>query len=440
MRAEFLQLQIPLPIAIVGLGLSGESAKKLLLALGVEERQILTFDQKGPADFQDPTLLMEKGRPRSLCVSPGVPLQQNWLQNALVKGARLTSEMEIAFSCLTTEEVISITGSVGKSTTTSILGAGAKAIDENVFVGGNLGTPLADYAREILSGQRNKARYVILELSSYQLENFRNLKSKVSLLTHLSPNHLERYENLNHYYVAKMVLFKHTTEFGILNRSGGQIASLIDAIQKTNPKIKYDWTDRNDPKFKNALSEKPGLVGTHNQDNLAMAFATARYLKWPQESFQAMLRFRGLAHRLENCGRHREILFLNDSKSTTIDSVLQALSSVRQEYPQSRIQLLLGGKDKNLPWKNLAALKSQPDLIFSFFGEVGPLAQSESTLAGEISPTLGDCLAKIKTSLQPGDIVLLSPGGTSWDEFKNFEERGRFFKNWILMEFQDHKA
>lgn len=440
MRPEFSQLQIPLPIAIVGLGLSGESVKKLLLTLGVDPSQIMTFDQKSPADYQDHVALLVKGEPKTLCVSPGVPIQQDWIQKSIAKGIRLTSELEIAFACLTTEKVISVTGSVGKSTTTSILAAGAQKVDEHMFVGGNLGTPLADYARQVMTSERARSQYVILELSSYQLENFRNLRSDVSILSHLSPNHLERYRDLNHYYQTKLELFKHTTGLGILNRSGGHIAGLLDQIQKSNPKLRWIWTDRNDPQFKKWVLEKPALVGSHNSDNLAMAFAAAHHFNWPSECYQAMLRFPGLPHRLENCGKHQGILFLNDSKATTMDSVLQALQSVRQEFTQEKIHLLLGGKDKNLPWKNLAVLKKAKNISYSFFGQVGALAQTQSQLPGEVYATFKECLTGLKSQVQSGDIVLLSPGGTSLDEFKNFEERGQVFKDWVLAEFQNSQA
>lgn len=438
MRAEFLNLQIPLPIAIIGTGLSGDSTRKLLVSIGVDPKQIFTFDQKNAADFRDPETLIQKGQPRSLCVSPGVPLAQAWIQAASKAGVRITSELEIAFSFVTTEKIIAVTGAVGKSTVTSILGAGAQAMDSNTFVGGNLGIPLAEYTRQVLEGTRNKAQLLILELSSYQLENFKNLKSHISVLTHLSSNHLERYKDLNHYFETKLSLFKKTEEFGVLNRSGGHIASLIDKIQKTNAHIKWSWTDRNDPLFKKNLFEKPLLVGSHNLDNLALAFCVGTYLSWPKESFQAMLRFPGLSHRLENCGKHDDILFLNDSKATSIDSVLQAAQSVRQDNPNKKVHLLLGGKDKNLPWEKLNSIADLKNFAFYFFGEVGPLAQNKSQLPGIQMGRLKDGLSLLKPNLSPGDIVLLSPGGTSLDEFKSFSERGEFFKTWILTEFHNH--
>ncbi len=439
MRPELQKLNLPLPIAIIGLGLSGESALRLLLAAGVDRSQILTFDQKSPADFQDHINLLIEGKPRTLCVSPGVALKADWIQNALNQGARLTSELEIAFAFLTSEKVIALTGSVGKSTTTSILGAGVSAIDPNAFVGGNLGMPLADYAAGLIEGNRNKAQNVILELSSYQMENFRNLKCDVAVLTHLSANHLERYDSLQHYFDTKIHLFRYATKLGVLNQNGGEISNQIDRITSQNPNLTWKLVDRKDPEFRKRLTTTPNLVGTHNLDNLAMAFAVAENQSWPQESFTAMLRFPGLAHRLENCGRIDDILFLNDSKATSIESVLQAVSSVVGENPNSTLHLLVGGKDKGLPWENLRVSLRYPHLKYYFFGEVGPLAQQKSQLQGPVFAKFGEALKHLKSQLRAGDTVLLSPGGTSWDEFKNFEERGKYFKNWILAEFQSHK-
>lgn len=437
MRSEFLNLKIPLPIAVIGLGISGNSALELLLCLGVPRNQISTFDSKAPADFKDPELLLETAGPRSFCVSPGVPLSTDWIASALGAGVRITSELEISFSFLTSEMVIGITGSVGKSTTTSLLGAGALAVDPHTFVGGNLGTPLAQYVIDLLAKHRQRAELVLLELSSYQLENFSNLRSDISLLTFLSPNHMERYPSLEKYYASKLSLFDRTQKFAVLNKAGGAAASKLQEIQSKNPILEVSIADRESSQFKFRLVHKPALVGLHNQDNLAMAFLVADKLHWPQASYEAMLSFPGLPHRLESLGRHKNILFLNDSKATTIDSVLQAVASIQSEFAGSKIHLLLGGRDKNLPWQNLSTLGQSADLSFSFFGEFAAGAQAKSRLAGNSFQDLKSCLRDYRTWISHRDVVLFSPGGTSHDEFKNFEERGLYFKRWVLSEFQN---
>jgi UDP-N-acetylmuramoylalanine--D-glutamate ligase len=181
--------------------------------------------------------------------------------------------------------------------------------------------------------------------------------------------------------------------------------------------------------------EKPQMIGDHNLDNLGLSYATASYLKWPEASFKEMLLFPGLPHRLENCGIHRGILFLNDSKATAIASVIEAAHAVQNEKSQSgKIHMLLGGRDKNLPWENLSILKNSR-FLFHFFGEFGEMAQKKSGLSGTLSQDLHSCLNQITSQLSQRDIVLLSPGGTSLDEFKGFEDRGNYFKRWVLSEF-----
>ena len=437
MRNELQKLSLPLPIAIVGMGITGQAILELLLCAGISQDQILTFDQKSGGDFQDPALLMSKN-PKTLCVSPGIPLKSPWIQSALKNGVRLTSELEIAFSFLTTERVVAVTGSVGKSTVTALLGEAVLAQDEHAFVGGNLGVPLASYSKRILSSVSKKAEFVVLELSSYQLENFKNLKAQIGVLTYLSPNHLERYFSLEEYYETKLKLFSCVSSVGIVNTRGGDAAARVPILREKFSSLRWVLADQND--LSPAVQSQ--LVGSHNRDNLSLAFAAAKELGVPAASFERMLQFKGLPHRMESCGRHNEIAFINDSKATSIDSVLQAYYSLGHSLAKTssgRIHLLLGGRDKNLPWEKLQDLTKESRLVCHFFGEFGPQIKAKTLLPGDISASLRTCLQNLKNHLHLADIVLLSPGGTSLDEFKNFEERGNFFKSWISSEFQNHK-
>lgn len=431
---------LPLPVAIVGMGVTGQATLDLLLACHIPRNEILTFDEKTSADFSDPLTLMSQA-PRTLCVSPGISLKKPWIAKALTDGAKLTSELTLAFSLLKDETVIAITGSVGKSTTTSILGEATKVIDSHCFIGGNLGTTLAQYVCQNLTRQ-NRAKYLVLELSSYQLENFDNLISDVSVITSLNPNHLERYQDAEEYYQTKISLFDKTKSAIFLNQNGGDIGQYIPQIIQRYPHLKCLETSRHD--LNNNSPEilhkfPPKMIGVHNMDNLAVGFAVADFFSWPRECKIAMLSFAGLSHRLENCGEINGVTFVNDSKATTMDSVLQAVRSISPDNSQARLHLLLGGKDKNLPWGDLSVLAHDKNILFYFFGEIGADAQAKSKLSGPVYPNLSICLAELKkTFLQNihhnphrGDLVLLSPGGTSLDEFKNFEERGNFFKAWV---------
>ena len=143
-----------------------------------------------------------------------------------------------------------------------------------------------------------------------------------------------------------------------------------------------------------------------------------------------MCEFRGLSHRLDNCGDHGNITWINDSKATSIPSVLTAARAALESFPKRRVVLLLGGRDKKLPWEELGtALKDTEYLHPIFFGESGALVEAKTALRGPRFATLTDTMTKGRAFLRPNDVVLLSPGGTSLDEFKNFEERGSYFSH-----------
>ena len=344
-----------------------------------------------------------------------------------LSGKQITSELEIAFSFLKGERVVAITGSLGKSTTVSLLGVGAQSFAPESFYGGNLGVPLADYVRELLSEKRGRAPWVILELSSYQLENFKNLSAENSAITYFTPNHLERYASLDDYYKIKWSLSGKTKRTVILNEMS---KDLLDYSLRQKSNSGFRKTSRKDPSLKKYSLSTAKILGAHNQDNLAVATQVALACGWPESSIEAMKNFMGLAHRLENLGERKDIRFINDSKSTTMESVRQAVSSVIDNTKGSLI-LLLGGKDKSLPWEELRSLSSYKNLKCVFFGEYAKKAKEKTKLEGPDFATLKEALKAVKKLAQAHDAVLLSPGGTSLDEFKSFEERGDLFKNEI---------
>jgi UDP-N-acetylmuramoylalanine--D-glutamate ligase len=422
------------PVAIVGMGKSGESAARLLEFAGLKNEDILTFDQKAPLtstkiQYRDPAALMSEGKPRTLVVSPGVPLSSAWIVEAKKAGVHITSEINLACEYLLEERIIGITGSLGKSTTVSLLGEALKAFDENGFVGGNLGTPFCDYAYEVASGKRKRALWIVLELSSYQLENCADLKLEHSAITFLSPNHMERYDSLEAYYKTKWQIVPMTKGFVFLNLHGGD---LVEFAERQPEFAKCLVCSKDQKSLKPHALSHSKLLGVHNQDNIALAAQIALHCHWPISSLQAMKAFSGLEHRLENLGLFEGIQFINDSKATAIDSVQIAVKMAHSYLPeQGHLFVLLGGKDKNLPWEELAGLSSLSSTDFLFFGECRELAQKKSGLPGTAFQTLDAAMETLFLKASTGDIVLLSPGGTSFDEFKGFEDRGRYFKEKI---------
>lgn len=414
------------PIAVIGLGKSGVSALKLLNAVGFSDRELITFDEKNTgAVCRTPEELLLLA-PKTLVVSPGVPLQSEWIQKLVSAGALLTSEINLAASLIESENVIGITGSVGKSTVTSLLGTGAASFDPNSFTGGNIGTPFCDYAQHVLGG-KPRAKWVVLELSSYQLENCDQLKLNYSLITFLSANHLERYRSLHDYYQTKMQITAVTDRLCLINRSSPDAVKQAPSAKCAHVLVNAENFSRPD------LLAHVYLLGSHNKDNFALAAETAIRAGWPESCLLEMAHYRGLAHRLEFVATLNGVTFINDSKATAMDSVLVATRGCLENIPaHNRLFLLLGGKDKNLPWQDLTLLANSSNINPVFFGACGELAREKSGLAGEYFEKLGSAINFCQKRAQAGDVVLLSPGGTSLDEFKNFEERGDFFKTLVL--------
>ncbi|MFN7729906.1 MAG: UDP-N-acetylmuramoyl-L-alanine--D-glutamate ligase [Bdellovibrio sp.] len=419
-----MSFPLQLPTAIIGMGLSGRAILNLLLKYGIPRNQIMTFDKSDTSASDNDNVQLLAKKPKSLIVSPGVPLQTAWIQAFKKAGGQITSELEIAFSFLKSEKVITVTGSVGKSTCVALLQSGLSQFAPNAFVGGNLGFPLADYVSALFEG-RARADWIALELSSYQLENFANLRSDATIFTSLTPNHLERYASLEAYYDTKWTLISKTSGPVVLNHHGGDLPSYAE--NKHGPWI---WSSSMSPEFLSFPFHQAKLVGHHNYDNLALVIRLSRELGWPEISIEGFLEFSGLPHRLENLGHTRGVQFINDSKATTVESVLQAVHSTAN-LSKGTTFILLGGRDKNLPWVDLKKLEN-PRRHFVFFGECGVRAAQGSGLTGEYFERLEQALNFTFSQVRPGDLVLFSPGGTSLDQFTSFEKRGDFFKSRIL--------
>lgn len=412
------------PIALVGLGKSGKAAGQLLLSVGFSNKDILTYDDKdSTAQFKNSNELLSKN-PKTVIVSPGFPLQTPWLQKLVSSGCHLTSEISLAASMITSEQIIGVTGSVGKSTVVSLIGQAFHADDPNAFVGGNLGTPFCQYALNLLQG-KEKARWIALELSSYQLENCQGLKLSNSAITYLSANHLERYGSLDEYYQTKIKIAKLTQGKCVLN-------SRSQDILKNLPKDNNRFIFTNSDNLPLNLLKDISLIGPHNKDNFAVAYEIIRLCGLSDAATKAMEKYTGLPHRLETVGVFNKVIYINDSKATAIDSVQVATSGCLEKLSQTNhLYLLLGGKDKNLPWENLATLKIESRIRFVFFGECGKEISYQADLGGPYFEKLGLAVEYCKLHARPNDIVLLSPGGTSLDEFKNFEERGNYFRKLV---------
>lgn len=414
------------PFVIIGLGKSGLAAAKLLKLIGINDSDLRLFDEKKSTDLKswDDFNTLPVG---TLVVSPGVALNNKNILHLKKNGWTITSEISLACQFITDEKIIGVTGSVAKSTVTSLIGIGALNEDVNAFVGGNLGTPFCEYAISLLTGTK-KAQWIILELSSYQLENCIGLTLAHSAITFLSSNHLERYPSKHEYYLTKCGIGHLTKGLCFINSNSSDliyyknfIACQVCAVSAEGFKEK-------------SLINNIQLLGSHNRDNFAMAYEIAKACGFSTESISKMAFYKGLPHRLEIVTSHKNITYINDSKATAMDSVLVAVSAALEKtHMDGVVHLLLGGRDKNLPWEDLLILNSNSKIVITYFGECGQLAKEKmGNLTRAYFQTLNLALPFVFSEAKPNDVILLSPGGTSLDEFSNFEERGNFFKTKVL--------
>jgi len=413
------------PVLIVGRAKSGEAAAALLKASHPQLEIAFYDDQKEKSDFSNQHEVLNK-KWAHVVLSPGVP-DHPWLRELQNSGSIFTQELDIAAAYLTDEKVYAITGSVGKSTCSWIAKETLQQLGKKVFIGGNFGIPLAEYALKKITGGE-AAEFIILELSSYQIERMAFMVDRGLILNFL-PNHLDRYESLEKYYAAKLRLLRFCREGTWALENGGDLmASAKEHGLET--KLKWIKTEALDSVFKDSK-----LLGPHNRSNLA---AVLEFIASPaldeREVMNALRSVGALPHRIELFD-HRGIHCVNDSKATTVESILTAYASLREQYEHEKFIWLLGGRDKNLPWQRLKRLWTDKHLSFIFFGESADLIKKETGFEGQVFSKLSLALDHLSGKILSGDVLILSPGGTSLDEFKGFEDRGDFFKSTVAAKF-----
>lgn len=406
--------------AIVGMGVSGQAGYKLLKTLGFSEDRLTTFDtRQGVAKYFEPEKMLTEFGPDILVVSPGVPLTTDFI--AAFTG-EVTNELRLSLDHLADETVFGVTGSQGKSTVIALLEAALEASGRSHFVGGNYGTPLASYVNDVLTRDRQPAEIVCLELSSYQLENCSGLELEYSAITSFSENHLDRYPDVESYFATKLKILDHTKKLTFCNSRSPQLKKFVS---DRGGSAKIEWLEPS--------SSQMALLGDFNRQNFALAERLLECMHLPTAARIAMQAFTGLAHRLENVARIDDVTYINDSKATTIDAVLAATFSI---LPQAtgRLILLIGGRDKNLPWHDLLPLTTNDKVLPVCFGESGLIAADvwrDSAVKPAPAKNLAEAIASAKRMAKAGDVVLLSPGGSSLDEFGGFAERGDCFKKLV---------
>ena len=402
-----------------------------------------------------------------VCPSGGVPLDLPLLAEARQRGIPFSNDSQIFLEAVPCR-VIGITGSAGKTTTTALVSqialkadedieakAGAKILREsgrNVWVGGNIGAPLIDRVDQMKS-----VDLAVMELSSFQLE-LMNCSPQVAGVLNLTPNHLDRHGTMEAYRAAKLRIlqFQKREDVAVLNREDpgawsmaknvqGRLASFGFKNPAPNETGTYldqrtDTLMLQDPE---STSEPVSLMsrvdvalrGEHNMLNVLAACAIAHAAKIPVEAMRpAVKSFRGVPHRLEFVRSWGGADWYNDSIATAPERVIAAMRSFNEP-----LVLLAGGRDKNLPWEAFAELVRQRVEHLILFGETADLIEGAvrsgnhySTLQVTRCKNLREAVEAASQVVSAGQVVLLSPGGTSFDEFRDFEARGEAFKKWVM--------
>ncbi len=369
--------------------------------------------------------------------SPGVPPNSDLLVEAQKKNIPVVSEIELAYWFLKVP-VIAVTGTNGKTTTTTLLGEILRRSGKKVFVGGNIGTPLIEYAET-----SQKDDFVVAEISSFQLQWIEKFRPFIAILLNITCDHINYHGSFAQYRRVKAGIFANQTktDWAILNAADQEQDGIADAtyaqIVKFSSKdvlsqgifikdndIVLIMPGFNEEKYPLGIINLPGL---HNVENVMAAIMAARLCGCSQKDIIAAVRaFSGLPHRIEFAGERNSIKFYDDSKGTNVGSVLRALETFTQP-----VILLLGGRDKDGDFESLKPLLKKKTKKVILFGEA---RNRIASLIGEDVPVLKkaglrEAIQSAYKDAQSGDVVLLSPGCASFDEFANYKDRGNFFKD-----------
>lgn len=441
-------------VVVVGLGRSGYAASKLLKAKGA---RVLATDLKeeralGPLVPELRSLGIEVkagGYERSLfeeaslvVLSPGVDPHQEVFEDLIKGGVEVIGELELASRFLLGEPIIAITGTNGKSTTTTLIGHLLEKAGKAVFVGGNLDRPLSEY---LLEGRR--AEYVVLEVSSFQLETISRFKPFISVFLNITPDHLDRHPDFDHYLRAKARIFENQGEgdFAVLNLDDCHILSLKEGIRANRVGFSHRtlkegvWEE--DGFIHWSLWGKRGRVpievfpmkGAHNVENAMAAVAVAVLCGLEQGQIEEGLRtYRPLAHRIEWVGEIEGVAFYDDSKATNPDATLRALDAFCRP-----VVLIAGGLNKGLDLKVLSQKASRLRAVVALGEAAEEIEEAFRGLVPVVRACdMGEAVREAYGLAERGDIVLLSPACASFDMFKDYKERGEAFKR-AVRELQD---
>lgn len=446
-------------VLVVGLGKSGVASALFLESRGA---RVTVSDAKSEEQLRDeiPALLdrgivVETGKHGErtfrdqdlIVVSPGVPVEVAPLQRARKLGIPVVGEIELAATFLQ-GNIVAITGSNGKTTTTTLAGEIIAAGGRKTLVGGNIGTPAITFV-----DQSSPDVWVVLEISSFQLETITTFRPKISAVLNVTPDHLDRHGSMENYIAAKARIFENQTseDFAVLNADNEPTVQMANGIRPTvywfsrvkeverGAFVRGDaiiFRDAHGERTVLTLSDIP-LKGTHNLENVLAGVAIGSLAGIAPEKIRRAVRdFKAVEHRLEYVATIRGVQYFNDSKATNVDATIKALES----FP-GNIHIILGGKDKGSDYGVLKdLLRERVKRVYT----IGAAAQKIESQIGDSAPitsagTLEAAVRKAAQVAEAGDVILLAPACASFDQFNSYEHRGRVFKE-VVAQLGDSAA
>ncbi len=406
-------------IVVVGAGRSGIAAARLAAIKGAKvkllekqkdiidgeiRKNLLSMDveikegEHDKRDFEDVDIVV---------LSPGVAIHS--IKEFIPEHIPVISELEFGFWHIRDEFIIAITGTNGKTTTVGLISYIFDQLNIKHFVGGNFGTPLCEYFLN------EKKPNILLEVSSFQLQNIKKFRPNIAVFLNFDANHLDYHKDLDEYFSCKMNIFKNQSynDIAIINEK------LKESISKYNVKSQIKYFTKSNIKLKN-------LVGEHNLENIQAAYLVCDHLKINQQTFKEVAEgFKPFAHRIEFVREINGIRFYNDSKSTTLASMEAAIKSF-----ENKILLIVGGIFKGGDAKKLIPVIKQRvkevccigkdrDIFYDLWKDVVSIHKAKD---------IRDATKYLYSKAEKGDIILLSPGCSSFDMFTSYKERGDYFK------------
>jgi len=438
-------------VLVVGLGRSGVASALFLKSRGA---RVTVSDSKSEDQLtQEIPALLDKGitvetgghgertfqNQDLIVVSPGVPADAEPIRQARALGQLVIGEIELASEFLQ-GKIVAITGSNGKTTTTTLTGEILAACGSKTLVGGNIGTPAISLVDKAVP-----QTITVLEVSSFQLETIRSFRPKIAMVLNVTPDHLDRHRTFEAYVNAKARIFENqqADDFAVLNADDPACVEL-----GTRTQAKVLWFSRKQDVEQGAFARKGEIVfrrdgsderimatgeiplkGAHNLENVLAAICCGVLLSCDGAKIRTAVRdFKAVEHRLEYVATVRGVEYYNDSKATNVDATIKALES----FP-SGVHLVLGGKDKGSDYTVLNDLLRQRVKRVYTIGAAAQKIESQIKNAVKVvsEATLEAAVKQAANSAQAGEVVLLAPACASFDQFENYEHRGRVFKELV---------